>query len=62
MAQEPLIGIGQAFGGHMAHKKAYWIIPDVKSMVTQSKSFCDTLSVLDANLIWASDPVLFQAL
>ena len=41
MAQEPLIGIGQAFGGHMVHKKAYWIIPDVKSMVTQSKSFCE---------------------
>lgn len=39
--REPLIGIGQAFGGPMAHTDRYWVTPTAKDMETQSRSFCE---------------------
>jgi hypothetical protein len=36
--KEPLIGIGQAFGGPL---NRYYVIPDAKDIATQSKSFCE---------------------
>jgi hypothetical protein len=39
--KEPLIGIGQAFGGPIAHTDRYWVTPTAKDIETQSKSFCE---------------------
>ncbi len=39
--KEPLIGIGQAFGGPRAHTDRYWITPSAKDIETQSRSFCE---------------------
>ncbi len=39
-AKEPLIGIGQAFGGPNASGDHYWITPRAEDIETQSKSFC----------------------
>lgn len=39
--KEPLIGIGQAFGGSIAHTDRYWITPETKDIETQSRSFCE---------------------
>ena len=41
IAKQPLIGIGQAFGGFRQGKNSYWITPNVKNMETQSRSFCE---------------------
>jgi hypothetical protein len=41
MTEEPLIGIGQAFGGPRAHSDSYWITPTAKDIETQSRSFCE---------------------
>jgi hypothetical protein len=41
ITKEPLIGIGQAFGGQKAHSDSYWITPTAKDIETQSKSFCE---------------------
>ena len=40
ITKEPLIGIGQAFGGHLAHVDRYWVTPTAKDIETQSRSFC----------------------
>ncbi len=39
--KEPLIGIGQAFGGPQAHTDRYWVTPGAKDIETQSRSFCE---------------------
>lgn len=39
--KEPLIGIGQAFGGPIVHTNKYWITPTAKNMEIQSESFCE---------------------
>jgi len=39
--KEPLIGIGQAFGGPIAHTDGYWVTPSAKDIETQSRSFCE---------------------
>jgi len=41
MRKEPLIGIGQAFGGPISNTSNYWVTPDAKDIETQSKSFCE---------------------
>lgn len=41
IAKEPLIGIGQAFGGPRANTDEYWVTPTAKDIETQSKSFCE---------------------
>jgi len=41
ITKEPLIGIGQAFGGPKAHSDNYWVTPNAKDIETQSKSFCE---------------------
>jgi hypothetical protein len=41
IAEEPLIGIGQAFGGPKAHTGSYWVMPGAKDIEAQSKSFCE---------------------
>ena len=41
ITKEPLIGIGQAFGGPIAHTDRYWVTPTAKDMETQSRSFCE---------------------
>ncbi len=41
IAKEPLIGIGQAFGGSRAHTDRYWVTPTAKDIETQSRSFCE---------------------
>jgi len=41
IAKEPLIGIGQAFGGPQAHTDRYWVTPGAKDIETQSRSFCE---------------------
>jgi hypothetical protein len=41
ITKEPLIGIGQAFGGPIAHSDRYWVTPTAKDIETQSKSFCE---------------------
>jgi hypothetical protein len=41
ITKEPLIGIGQAFGGPIAHSDRYWITPTSKDIETQSRSFCE---------------------
>jgi hypothetical protein len=41
ITKEPLIGIGQAFGGQKANSDSYWITPTAKDIETQSKSFCE---------------------
>jgi hypothetical protein len=41
ITKEPLIGIGQAFGGPRAHSDRYWITPTAKDIETQSRSFCE---------------------
>lgn len=38
--KEPLIGIGQAFGGPIATDN-YWVTPSAKDIEIQSKSFCE---------------------
>jgi hypothetical protein len=40
LAKEPLVGIGQAFGGLMVHS-GYWVTPTAKDIETQSRSFCE---------------------
>ncbi len=40
IAKEPLIGIGQAFGGPRAHTNSYWVTPTARDIAMQSKSFC----------------------
>jgi len=39
--KEPLIGIGQAFGGPIAQTDRYWVTPTAKDIETQSRSFCE---------------------
>src|SRR5712691_2448965 len=39
-AKEPLLGIGQVFGGPIAQTHSHWLIPSAKNIETQSKSFC----------------------
>jgi hypothetical protein len=39
--KEPLIGIGQAFGGPIANTNEHWITPTAKDIETQSRSFCE---------------------
>jgi hypothetical protein len=41
ITNEPLIGIGQAFGGSRAHTDRYWVTPTTKNIETQSRSFCE---------------------
>ena len=41
ITKEPLIGIGQAFGGPKAHANGYWVTPTAKDIETQSRSFCE---------------------
>jgi hypothetical protein len=41
ISKEPLIGIGQAFGGPQAHTDRYWVTPSAKDIETQSRSFCE---------------------
>ncbi|HYT42960.1 MAG TPA: hypothetical protein VEP90_11490, partial [Methylomirabilota bacterium] len=41
ISKEPLIGIGQAFGGPIAHTDRYWVTPTAKDIETQSRSFCE---------------------
>ncbi len=41
IAKEPLIGIGQAFGGPKAHTDSYWVTPGAKDIEAQSRSFCE---------------------
>jgi len=41
LAREPLIGIGQAFGGPIARTNGYWITPTAKDIELQSRSFCE---------------------
>lgn len=41
IAKEPLIGIGQAFGGPKAHTDSYWVMPGAKDIEAQSRSFCE---------------------
>ncbi len=41
ITKEPLIGIGQAFGGPIAHTDEYWVTPSAKDIETQSRSFCE---------------------
>jgi hypothetical protein len=41
ITKEPLIGIGQAFGGPKAHTDRYWVTPTAKDIETQSTSFCE---------------------
>jgi len=40
IAKEPLIGIGQAFGGPIKNTQEYWITPSTDNIETQSRSFC----------------------
>jgi len=39
--KEPLIGIGQAFGGPGADTDRYWVTPGAKDIEAQSRSFCE---------------------
>lgn len=39
--KEPLIAIGQAFGGPIIHTNDYWVTPSAKDIEVQSKSFCE---------------------
>jgi len=39
--KEPLIGIGQAFGGPIAHTDRYWVTPSAEDIEAQSRSFCE---------------------
>ena len=39
--KEPLIGIGQAFGGSIANTDRHWVTPNAKDIKTQSRSFCE---------------------
>ena len=39
--KEPLIGIGQAFGGPIAHTNRYQVTPTAKDIEAQSRSFCE---------------------
>lgn len=41
ITKEPFIGIGQAFGGAIAHTEDYWITPNATDIETQSRSFCE---------------------
>jgi hypothetical protein len=41
ISKEPLIGIGQAFGGPIAGTDRYWITPTAKDIEIQSRSFCE---------------------
>jgi hypothetical protein len=41
ISKEPLIGIGQAFGGPKAHTNDHWVTPTAKDIEIQSKSFCE---------------------
>jgi hypothetical protein len=39
--KEPLIGIGQAFGGPIRNTHSYWVTPNAQDIALQSKSFCE---------------------
>ena len=41
VAKQPLIGIGQAFGGLRPGKNSYWIMPSAQTIETQIRSFCE---------------------
>jgi len=41
ITREPLIGIGQAFGGPIAHTNRYLVTPTANDLETQSRSFCE---------------------
>jgi len=41
ITKEPLIGIGQAFGGPLVNSKRYYATPNAKDIETQSRSFCE---------------------
>jgi len=41
VTKEPLIGIGQAFGGPIDQTNRYWVTPTAKDVETQSSSFCE---------------------
>lgn len=41
ITKEPLIGIGQAFGGPIANTNNYWVTPNAKDIELQSRSFCE---------------------
>jgi hypothetical protein len=41
IAKEPLIGIGQAFGGPIAGTDRYWVTPTAQDIEIQSRSFCE---------------------
>src|SRR6266487_207397 len=41
ITKEPLIGIGQAFGGPIANTDRYWVTPTARDIETQSRSFCE---------------------
>jgi hypothetical protein len=41
LAREPLIGIGQVFGGPIARTNDHWMTPTAKDIELQSRSFCE---------------------
>ena len=41
ITKEPLLGIGQAFGGPIKNTNRYWVTPTAKDIETQSRSFCE---------------------
>lgn len=41
ITKEPLIGIGQVFGGPIAHTNQYWVTPNAEDIETQSRNFCE---------------------
>jgi hypothetical protein len=41
ITKEPLIGIGQAFGGPIKNTNKYWITPNARDIEKQSRSFCE---------------------
>lgn len=41
ITKEPLIGIGQAFGGPIKNTNRYWITPNARNIEIQSRSFCE---------------------
>jgi len=54
ITREPLIGIGQAFGGPGLHTGRYWITPSAKDIETQSRSFCEHGATGLTFYAWAS--------
>jgi hypothetical protein len=41
ITKEPLIGIGQAFGGPIKNTDRYWVMPNADDIEIQSRSFCE---------------------